>query len=237
MEVPPLANLPIRPSPPGANSRRSVPKMPFDTTEVRWFGTGRMPADVLNWFTRSGSHGSLEIRQDAYLSTGSVSIGRKRRNHGPLEIKTRRGLGATFALGNVLVGRIEEWRKIVSPGLHLPRRSRRWVDVHKVVVTRTYQQEPTGGLVEVLRGDMSLPGCDVELAEVAVDDTEAWTLAFEAWGPGEQQRSILHASADLFLAGTGLPADISNRLPVSMGYPAWLAQNRSGDRNSTRPPP
>jgi hypothetical protein len=237
MEVPPLVNLPIRPSLPDAKSGQHVRRMPFDTTEVRWFGTGRMPADVLNWFTKSGSHGSLEIRQDAYLSTGSVSIGRKRRNHGPLEIKTRRGLGATFILGDVLMGSIEEWRKIVSPGWHHPRRSRRWADVHKVVVTRTYQQEPTGGLVEVLRGDMSLPGCDVELAEVAVNDTEAWTLAFEAWGPGDQQRSILYSSADRFLAGAELPADISNRLTVSMGYPAFLAQNRWGNMNSTRPPP
>jgi len=230
MEVPPLANLPIRPSPPDASAVRPVPEMPFDTTEVRWFGTGSMPADVLNWFTKSGSHGSLEIRQDAYLSTGSVSIGRKRRNHGPLEIKTRRGLGATFALGNVLVGRIEEWRKIESAGRHLPRLSRRWADVHKVVVTRTYQQESTGRLVEVLRGDMSLPGCDVELAEVAVDEIEAWTLAFEAWGPGEQQRSILRASADQFLAGAGLPLDISTRLTINMGYPAWLAQNTSSGK-------
>ncbi len=225
MEVPPIGSLPARPSLPDDSAGQPVPEMPFDTTEVRWFGTGRLPADVLDWFTKSGSHGSLEIRQDAYLSVGTVSIGRKRRNHGPLEIKTRRGLGAKFALGNLLVGRIEEWRKIVSPGRHLPRLSRRWADVHKVVVTRTYQQEPAGGLVEVLRGNISLPGCDVELAEVAVDDIEAWTLAFEAWGPGEHQRSILRASADQFLAGAGLPLDISTRLTINMGYPAWLAQN------------
>lgn len=196
----------------------------FDTTEIRWFATGSMPLEVVAWFTQSGTRGTLEIRQDAYLPAGTPTVGRKRRNHGPFEIKTRLGLGPAFHLDGQLSGRIERWRKVISTRPHLPRPSRQWANVHKVVVTRTYHVGRAAMLVEVHRGDTSVPGCDIELAEVTVNDVEAWTLAFEAWGPEGEQRRILEQAATAFIADTGLPTFVTSQLTVDMGYPAWLAE-------------
>jgi hypothetical protein len=96
--------------------------------------------------------------------------------------------------------------------------------VHKVVVTRTYHETRPGVLVEVHRGDTSVPGCDIELAEVTVNDIEAWTLALETWGPEGEQHRILERAAASFIGETGLPGSSAARLTVDMGYPAWLEE-------------
>ncbi len=211
--------------------------LPFDTTEVRWFGEGSMPAEVVDWFTESGAHGYLEIRQDAYLPATSPSVGRKRRNFGPFEVKTRSGTGTTFQLTEGLLGRIEEWRKIVSTMTHHRLPTMRWWRVHKVVITRTFHHLGSGETHEVPYGDTSVPGCDIELAEVTIDDVEAWTFAFEAWGILEQRRILLEAAAMALLASTGVPCPTLYTLDASMGYPEWLAYNDSRIRHQSNPVP
>jgi len=50
----------------------------IDTTELRWFVPGPLPADTCRWFT--GATGVPEVRCDTYLIDGDGDIGVKRRS-------------------------------------------------------------------------------------------------------------------------------------------------------------
>jgi hypothetical protein len=202
----------------------ATPSTPFDTTEVRWFASGPMPRPLVNWFTLSGTRGTLEVRYDAYLAGTSSGLGRKRRNRGPLETKTRLGVGAKVSLDDRLDGHLEEWRKVITTTSPPPTPTDLWAEVHKVLLTRTYHASVRDAVVEVAYGDLSAPGCDIELAAVAVEGVAAWTFALEAWGPPALRSSLLQHSANVFVAETGLPASVTSSLTVDMGYPEWLAQ-------------
>lgn len=206
-------------STPGWESASAAPANRIDTTEVRWFAAGSLPDSLVDWFIRSG-RATLEVRHDSYLVDGSHDSGRKVRDHGSFEVKTRTGTHGFLHLGNGIRGRIEEWQKIV--GLQPPT-DQTWVDVGKVVLTRTYQPDPKDSLYEVRARDMYLPGCDVELATVSVGETKAWTFAFEVWGPKEQRHGILSKTASGFIDTAGLPSELASRLILDMGYPEWLA--------------
>jgi hypothetical protein len=196
-----------------------VPPDHLDTTEVRWFVTGELPESLVDWFIRSG-RATLEVRTDAYLVDGSHDAGRKRRDHGAFEVKLRTGSQGLFHLGNGVRSRIEEWKKYL--GLQTPP-DPTWVDVGKVVLTRTYQLDAEDAVSEVRVRDMLTPGCDVELATVSVGDTKAWTFAFEVWGPEDRRLHILAETASRFVADSGLPLELTLALTSDMGYPEWLA--------------
>jgi hypothetical protein len=192
----------------------------LDTSEVRWFVDGALPSALVSWFSAGTT--TLEIREDAYRLDGSPDLGLKRRNHDRLELKVRCDVGdAVEILG--AAGRIEDWSKlgdvdfaeVPSTGVE------RWADVHKVVLTRTYRIDPIGTALPTRTRSPSA-GCDVELASVTVGDVEAWTFAFEAWGPAANRRRILRASTDSFAAETPLPPVLVASLDQTVGYPEWL---------------
>ena len=202
-----------------SDTQRAVAE-PFDTTEVRWFALGTLDPAHVEWFNESGRV-DLEIRQDSYVVDTSHDVGRKRRDHGPFEIKTRTGSTGVTRLWGGLRGRIEQWRKVV--GVEPPDGSLdRWSDVDKVVLTRIYQLHAHEA-IEVDRRDMTVPGCDIELAAVSVEGLEAWTFALETWGPNHEQRSMLDRAALQFLSDSGLPREFASHLTADMGYPEWLA--------------
>lgn len=221
MEATPITSEALQ----GSRSGRFIsPPTPFDTTEVRWFASGLMPRPLVSWFTLSGRRGTLEVRYDAYLESDSSDLGRKRRNRGPFEIKTRRGFGDTISVNDRLAGRLEEWRKVIAATPPATTPADRWSEVHKVVLTRTYHVSTRGAMVEVAFGDLSAPGCDIELAALTVEGVTAWTFALEAWGPSALRSSLLQRSADAFIADTGLPVSVTSQLTIDMGYPEWLAE-------------
>lgn len=201
-----------------SDAQRAVAE-PFDTTEVRWFALGTLDPVHVEWFNESG-RADLEIRQDSYVVDTSHDCGRKQRDNGPFEIKTRTGSTGVIPLWGGLRGRIEQWSKIVSvkpPDGSLDR----WSDVDKVVLTRTYQLQANDA-TEVDKRDLTVPGCDIELAAVSVEGLEAWTFALETWGPNHEQRSLLDRAALQFLSDSGLPRGFASHLTADMGYPEWL---------------
>jgi hypothetical protein len=197
-----------------------LPSVPFDTTEVRWFAHGPMPRELVDWFTSSGRSGTLEVRRDSYLAGDSPAVGRKRRNLGPFEIKTRLAIGNAVSISGRLAGLTEDWRKVVAPA---PGRAGTWTEVHKVVLTRTYHASDGDRVTEVAANDTSLPGCDIEIAAITVGGVEAWTFALEAWGRTSVRHRLLETSAEAFVAAVGLPDLVTNRLTQEMAYPRWLA--------------
>ena len=183
----------------------------LETLELRWFAPGPIPTSAVSWFETSAPHVVVEERIDSYLLTGRPDLGVKRRDHGPLQVKERRGIGTRISVGGHLVGRVEEWHK--STQALSPAAGERWIDVDKHVLTFSYRAAGTGGLATA---------CDIELAAVETEGLEAWTLAFEASGPATDRMGTLTSSVERFLSDTDVPAAIAAALELEAGYPAWL---------------
>jgi hypothetical protein len=201
--------------------RRTDALSVVDTTELRWFVPGQLPADVRGWFT--GSTGVAEERCDTYLLDGRVDIGVKRRFRETLELKVRRSLDGRIEIGEGLAGSLEVWRKwSPAEGLLEDGPDGRWVDVHKSVVKRRFAIDGT---------EIAFPsdprvtgaGCDVEVAGVTVGVVQGWTFAFAAFGPPATRRDALLASWQGLVAATPCPEPFGPRTGRAMGYPEWLA--------------
>lgn len=209
----------------GSHGLPSTEPAPQDTTEVRWFGSGAIPASVREWFSDPAHPASVELRRDAYWMQASHDIGLKSRDNGPLEIKLRRGSRGNFEVIEGVPGRIEEWRKVpvVMPLGIDSIGNWRWSEVHKRVATTTFVPDSSGGVVPIHHPHLAPAGCDVELAAVKVDDTAAWTFAFEAWGPADERLGLLERSWEaLCRLGSPVPMELG-RLEQTAGYPEWLA--------------
>lgn len=195
-----------------------------DTTELRWFAEGPMPHEIEAWFTCDGRRGLVERRTDTYRMDGRRDTGIKRRFGETLELKVRRSIGEQLAVGPGLSGRLEVWRRwspaecLVVGGANVP-----WADVGKTVVKRRFSV--SGDELELTEDNrqMTGAGCDVEIAAVEVDDVQAWTFAFAAFGPIGGRRDSLSASiAALGQERTPL-APVGSLFGPSCGYPEWLA--------------
>jgi len=204
--------------------RLQVIGQPLDTTEIRWFAAGEPPQEYVDWFSDHGQGAVVELRNDAYRIAGDASVGLKRRDHGPLELKRRQGISPLMALPGGFKGQIEEWCKT---GLEEPLGDIgwKWGNVYKVVLTRTYSIDAWGSVFQLSGRKPVAPACDVELATVSVDDVTAWTFALEAWGPGDSRREVLEASLRAMLLDLPpIPIGFIANLSLNMGYPEWLAE-------------
>ena len=197
-----------------------------DTTELRWFAEGQLPASVASWFTHDRTRGFVEERTDTYRLDGRLDTGVKRRFGEKLELKVRRSIGDRLALGLGLAGRLEVWRRW-SPAecLVIGTRNVPWADVHKTVVKRRFSIH--GDEVELSADNRAVTGagCDVEIAAVTVDDIEAWTFAFAAFGVVEGRRDALVAAMRTIVGGVACPnssARSSGARPATpSGSPSW----------------
>ena len=73
--------------------------------------------------------------------------------------------------------------------------------------------------------EAELPGCTVELTEVAVGEERCWSLGFEVHGGSEPLEATLHATVGSLLPGPP-PDGIRLDLGDSMSYPRWLGASR-----------
>jgi hypothetical protein len=193
----------------------------LDTTELRWFVRGPLPADIRGWFT--DSTGVAEERCDTYLLDGRVDIGVKRRFRETLEVKVRQSLDGRIQFGEGLAGSLEVWRKwspaegLVDDGSH-----GQWVDVCKSIVKRRFSID---GTEVAFSSDTPVAGagCDIEVAGVAVGGTQWWTFAFAAFGPPATRRDALLASWHGLVAAAPCPEPFGARTGRVMGYPELLA--------------
>jgi hypothetical protein len=65
----------------------------LDTSEVRWFAPGPVPADVLAWFTRIAPIAIVDERCDTYLLHNVAGLGVESRSGRVLEVKQRHCTG------------------------------------------------------------------------------------------------------------------------------------------------
>lgn len=185
----------------------------LETLELRWFADGEIPPSVMTWFEDTAPWVEVERRVDSYLVTGRADLGVKRRDHGRIEVKERRRIGASMTVGGRLVGRVEEWHKHVDD--EYSEAAGRWLDINKTVTTYRYRAQGAAGATSA---------CDVELATVEAEGTAAWTLALEASGPRPGRRATLRAAFEEFVSDSTVPSDIAAALDFEAGYPAWLIQ-------------
>lgn len=195
-----------------------------DTTELRWFVEGHLPPDVMSWFTNEGTVGLAEERCDTYRLDGGFDMGIKRRFRETLELKVRRSIGENVVLGPGLAGRLEVWRRWSPAECVAPCSGRHatWADVNKMVIKRRFSI--TGDEVELTEASRAATGtgCDVEIAAVSLDDVEAWTFAFAAYGPLASRREALVATWNSLVADGAPPDRFGPFFGLSCGYPEWL---------------
>jgi hypothetical protein len=192
-----------------------------DTTELRWFASGELPADVGAWFTRTGTVGAVEERYDRYRLDDQAALGVKRRFGTTLEMKMRQSLGERLALEPGLEGRLEVWRKWTPAGGFAESSAPWiWLDVNKRVVKRRFSVG--GNEIEHSpdAGSMEAAGCDAEIVSVEAGEFSVWSLAFAAFGPVSTRRDALLASWQALRAD--YPDLLRSCFGLSCGYPEWL---------------
>jgi hypothetical protein len=201
----------------------------IETTELRWFIEGLLPAEVAAWFTNGGTRGAGEHRRDRYLIDGRPDVGVKFRAQQTLELKVRQSVVAGGATTAGPDGLIEVWHKW-SPadefvgGDHVGR----WIEVDKRIERRRFS--PTGDEAVLTGGERSMAGagCDVELVDIRVGPIEAWSFAFAAFGPVGNQRNSISVSWRALTALGGPPETMWSRFDRSCGYPEWLEHTVPG---------
>lgn len=201
-----------------------LPVPVLDTSEARWFAEGSLPHLVVDWFTCSGTTGTLEERCDTYRLDGLHDVGVKRRSRTSLEVKVRLGIGERLVLAPGLAAPLEVWRKwgpwlgdVTSPSAGAA-----WIDVEKTVLTRTVGADQEA-VTTASHADHTLSGCDVEIVAVTVAGVEAWGFAFEAFGPMTYRGRLMRSAWKMLIDTSAAPEQLSANLTFTGGYPEWLA--------------
>ena len=195
----------------------------FNTSELRWFARGPLPPDVQMWFTGGRTMGSVEDRHDFYQLHRLNDIGVKRRHGTTLEVKVRRAFGSPLSLGDGLENRVEEWSRWESAddagAWLLPEAP--WIDVHKVIYTRSFMADREV-ILPPIHSNRLYAGCDIEVAEVTVDEIDTWSLGLKAFGPTAKREQALASSWRTLQTHSPLTEDLGIAFDRACGYPEWL---------------
>jgi hypothetical protein len=209
----------------------------LETSELRWFALGLPPRDVVSWFSADGTAGTTERRSDNYQVNGLDDVGVKRRFGWTVEVKVRESVGSTMVLGSGLEAPLEEWRKWVPVNGDpvWPAPDARWVKIHKAILTRTFMLADGEVVGPASQADQKHSGCDVEIAAVTIGGIEAWSLAFEAFGPREDHRAAILSSWRALDSQANAPEGLGIHVGRAAAYPEWLGLVMS-QRLGNRPP-
>ena len=192
---------------------------PFDTIELRWFTSGALPADVVEWFTDHGRTGAVEQRCDTYRVDDRDDLGVKYRFGTVPEVKERLSTEAVAVEDLRLAGRLETWRKWSPADQLVDSVGDRWVEVHKTITKRRFSAE--GQEVAITEPLVLEAGTDVEIVAVTMGDVEMWSFAFAAYGPSSERCAAIAACCKTVLAST-TPASLVLTASSSASYPGWL---------------
>jgi hypothetical protein len=192
------------------------------TLEVRWIQRGSVPDAMLGWLGPLADE--IEEREDRYLiEPSSPDLGVKIKGGIQLDLKGRRGSPGELALPGGNRGRLEIWEKWTFPldRSALPRSdASAWLTLGKVRHRRSFRIDD-GEVVERPVSEAELPGCSVELTEIAVGDGVWWTLGLEAGGEPATLEIALHATAGPLFRDP-LPEGCALDLADSTSYARWL---------------
>lgn len=181
------------------------------TAEMRWWWSGRCPDHVSVWFATLPGAIEEERRTDHYLHLpGHPECGIKARAGDRLDVKVRVGSEPDVVVAEDVTGHLEHWTKWRFPlASHGPGADD--LDGGDVSWVRATKHR---WLVEV--GE-----CEVELAEVDVGGTVAWSIAAEGRGAGPTGRGHV-LDGMTWIVDRGLPGVVTLTPDRSRGYPAQL---------------
>lgn len=164
----------------------------YPSMEVRWFGKGTVPPEVLEWFRRVWRMGedpfcSMGSRTDYYFRLGdNDSLGIKLRE-GKMEVKQRLHQHGVITLSQRVSGLVEEWRKwsyaldeAATDALPGSCPDPFWVGVQKERTLCKYEVTGDRKVLAVPADDFPGEGGQVELTRLAAQGNDWWTMGFEA---------------------------------------------------------
>lgn len=191
---------------------------------MRWILPGLPEPAVSDWFGRFPAE--VAARQDAYLvdpELGGLSV--KVRAGVALEVKVYQGSPGIFEMAGRAFGRTESWQKWSFPLTSFRQDGdlAGWRPICKR--RRIIRFRLAGGrVVAAVPGPAPEPGsgCAVELTEINVGAEAHWSLGFEATGPAELLRGVLHDSAALLFAQEP-PGQVNLSMDRCQSYAQWLS--------------
>ncbi len=195
----------------------------FPTLETRWFYPGPIPPDVLAWYHYGERAPEAQpTRIDYYLRLGdNDDLGIKLRE-GRIEIKQRVEQYGVEHLHERVRGLVEGWRKwsfgVDDLGSGLGDTS--WIAVRKARRLRRYLVTDAGDVIAITGVEITAPGCNVELAELAIHDETWWSLAFETFGPEATLHATFTHVVRHVLRGNAVPSLDAGH---SFGYAQWMS--------------
>lgn len=200
-----------------------------ETTELRWFFDGPLPAAIRTWFVSMGRLGLTEHRIDTYRLDDQVDVGVKRRFGSMLELKRRREPPRSFTISNGSHGQMERWTRWSPADAYVEQyEDERWVDVEKDLAKRRFDAHGQEVSISETTRDSVVRGCDVEIVDITLDGRPSWSVAFSAFGPFGAHPNLLRF-AGLALFGDGNDSwkkQLDSGL--SCGYPEWLIRSQFG---------
>jgi hypothetical protein len=194
-----------------------------NSLEVRWFGTGSPPQELVEWITDLGPVDTA-TRTDLYCSPVDPASNLKLRGGDGdyVELKRRLSGPDRYEFGPDVTGSVEQWYKWSFPLDHTPSLwtadpTDLWLPVEKTrslaVLDSTDHPSVDDGV-----SDLSVT-THVEVTEVRALSETAWTCGLEAAGSPEHLEDALSAvGAAVF--GDAFPIGLSAK--QSVGYAGWL---------------
>lgn len=196
--------------------------------EMRWFCRGTLPKSIGQWFGSESLGGYLsppEEREDLYLLIpGCDYLGVKLRGKN-LQVKWRQAEFGAMQFGNRWEGKAEKWLKWICTDTMGPLpadliATGKWVKVKKKRAQRLYEVSAPGALMSVPVEAPIPQGCSVEITQLNINGSAAWTLGFEAFGSEscltENLQTVANWASKSY-QGQKLTTEDSS------SYPIWLA--------------
>jgi hypothetical protein len=206
-------------------------QMLLHTAELRWFFNNHIPATFHSWFG-TDRLGEPERRTDHYLILkGWETVGVKLRggNEGRIssvDVKAIKGTPEIVQISSNASGYVDLWVKwsdsheSITPWIDsLIADGDNWVRIDKIRWLRMVSLDK-GQPLEIPSHLSPITGCGIELTQLEVNKTSAWSLSFEAFGGVRTLRSTLLQCASWFFEQCPVPSPLS--IVASYGYPTWL---------------
>jgi hypothetical protein len=198
------------------------PECGSTTLEARWIHRGPVPEAMVAWL--GGFDDWIERREDVYFVDPSApDLGVKIKDALQLDLKASRGGAGRLTLPGGGRGRLERWEKWSFPlraSASPPGDVDGWRALEKTRRRRSFQVDGDEA-VERPVDQAALPGCSIELTEVAIREGLWWTLGLEATGARETLDRNLRATVRKVFRGPSPDPGLLD-LRRSMSYPRWL---------------
>lgn len=204
------------------------------TTEIRWFYSGIPCQTVQKWFNKNCPEEPLqssEVREDTYLLLPECEFLNLKYRQGRFELKWRKEKLGVIFIASHAEGLAQRWVKVSfeeGDEAMLPfetQQNNNWIQVKKQRSQCHYAWQKNGTFKAVNSDRDISQGGTVELTQLTVFETNWWTLAFEVFGPEEQQKEILVTLAsDILKSYPSLALNAQD----SSTYPMWLHHKAAG---------